>query len=181
MRVLIGILGYTKLLGVVLSTDLKWKKNLEYISGRVRKKLWTLRRTKEVGGTTDDLLMVYKLQIRCLTELACPAWNGALTAQNIKELEKLQKISLRLILGTSYVSYENSLEVLNLPTLADHRKQICLSFAKKTASTPKFTPWFMKNPRKTRNGNLYLLPRARTQAYANSPRFFITKLLNDAK
>ena len=176
---LLDVVKFTKLLGVMISSDMKWNKNVQYISGRVRKKLWTLRRTKELGGTTEELLLIYKLQIRCLTEIACPSWNGALTVQNIKDLERLQKISLRIILGSSYKTYENSLKVLNLESLTERRKKLCMKFAKKTSANPKFTKWFMKNHRKTRRGNKFLLPKARTTAYGKSPLFYLASLLND--
>ena len=182
---LLDVVNFTKLLGVMISSDMKWNKNVEYISGRVRKKLWTLRRTKELGGTSEDLLMIYKLQIRCLTEIACPAWNGALTVKNIKDLERLQKISLRIILGSSYTSYDNSLKILKLQTLTERRKELCASFARKTSANPKFTKWFIKNTRFVKNSrqnrkvNQYHLPKARTSAYEKSPLFYLANLLND--
>ena len=49
------IVSQTKLLGVVLSSDLKWAANTEYICKRAYSKMWTLRRIKSSGsGTTAD-------------------------------------------------------------------------------------------------------------------------------
>ena len=57
------------------------------------------------------------LQIRCLAELACPVWNGALTRNDIDRLERIQKNALRVILGDKYVTYDNALQILDIPKL----------------------------------------------------------------
>ena len=46
----------TKLLGIVLRSDLSWRSNTNYIVNRANKKLWTLRRLKRLGTKTSDLL-----------------------------------------------------------------------------------------------------------------------------
>ena len=97
------------------------------------KKMWMLRRIREVGGSQEDLLTVYKLQIRCRTELACPTWNGSLTNGQVKKLEHIQKVACHVILGKRYLSYKKALQTLNIPTLAERRKILCTKFAKKTS------------------------------------------------
>ena len=91
----------------------------------------------------------------------------------------MKKIALKLILGSKYVSYENAMEVLNLTTLTERRKQICISFARKTLKNSKFAPWFKKKQRSTRRGHLFKLPKIRTTSYENSPLPYLTHLLND--
>ena len=68
-----------KLLGVIIRSDLKWKDNTEFIVKRAYKKLWVLRRLKNLGAGPDRLLDLYVKQIRCLVELAAPVWHGSLT------------------------------------------------------------------------------------------------------
>ena len=99
---LLDVVEHSKLLGVMISTDLKWAENIKYIVTRSMCKLWMLRRIKELGGSREDLLLVYILQIRCITELACPAWNGALTIKDSIRLENIQRCALKIILGTIY-------------------------------------------------------------------------------
>ena len=140
-----------------------------------------LRRIKDLGGSIDDLLLVYKLQMRCLTELGCPAWNGALTKKNISDLERLQKIALKIILGNKYSGYQNALEELKLPTLSDRRIKLCTNFVIKTAKNPKFASWFTKTKIKTRTSKTYVEHYARTDVYRKSPIFYLTKLLNDSQ
>ena len=77
----------TKLLGLIVSSDFKWKKNTEYITEKALSNFWMLRRIKEVGGNRQDLLDVYLTQIRCKVEQGCAAWNGALTKEDSKKIE----------------------------------------------------------------------------------------------
>ena len=83
---LLEVTESTKLLGVTISSDIRWDIHVSKIRNKVLKKLWMLRRIKQLGGSIEDMILVYKLQIRCLTELACPAWNGSLSQKNIKSL-----------------------------------------------------------------------------------------------
>ena len=45
----------TKLLGVVIRSDLSWGANTDYMVKRANSKLWCLRRLKKLGGNTSDL------------------------------------------------------------------------------------------------------------------------------
>ena len=146
-----------------------------------------LRRIKQLGGSIEDLILVYKLQIRCLTELACPAWNGSLSQKNIKSLEKLQKTALKIILSSRYKSYNSALKAVKIETLSERRLNLCRKFATKTAINPKFSAWFPKNKRNINQRNVnnqykskeYSLPFARTSCYKNSPLCYLINLLND--
>ena len=124
------------------------------------------------------MLDVYLLQIRCLTETACPVWNGSLTKTDSKILESIQKTSLKVIFGHQYKSYEKSLNDLDLTTLEDRRLQICSTFAKKSSESTKFQIWFNKSKRKTKSKVKFLLPKSRTTIYKKSPLVYLTKLLN---
>ena len=75
----IDLIEQTKLLGIVLSSDLSWTANTEYIVTRCQSKTWMLRRLKKLGANQEDLLEVYKKQIRSLAEFGVPVWNSALT------------------------------------------------------------------------------------------------------
>ena len=45
----------TKLVGVIVSDDLKWSRNTEYICSKARKKLWILRRLDKLGESRKDV------------------------------------------------------------------------------------------------------------------------------
>ena len=55
----IELIEKTKLLGVVLSSDMSWSSNTEYLVSRCNNKIWILRRLKKLGANQDDLIDVY--------------------------------------------------------------------------------------------------------------------------
>ena len=46
----------TKLLGVIILSDLKWNEHTDYIVKKARKRLWYLRRLSRLGASRDTLL-----------------------------------------------------------------------------------------------------------------------------
>ena len=66
------VITETKLVGVIISDDLKWQRNTDYISQRARTKLWTLRRLKKLNFDLLHILDVYTKEVRSLLELAVP-------------------------------------------------------------------------------------------------------------
>ena len=69
----------SKLLGIIISNDLKWQENTKYICKKAYKRMWALRRMKVLDVDPLVMLDVYKKEIRAVLELALPAWNSGLT------------------------------------------------------------------------------------------------------
>ena len=86
---------------------------------------------KAYGASTDDLIDVYEKQCRSVFELAVPVWNAGLSVSNCNQIERVQKTAFAIILGENYTSYSSALKKLQMDTLSDRRKALCLSFAKK--------------------------------------------------
>ena len=63
------IVEETKLLGLIIRSDLSWSSNTEYMVKRAYKKLWCLRRLEKLGAEMDDLVDVFVKQIRCFLSL----------------------------------------------------------------------------------------------------------------
>ena len=61
-----------KLLGVVLRNDLSWSSNTDYLVDRTNKKLWMLRRLKNLGADVPELVDVYEKQVWPVLEMAVP-------------------------------------------------------------------------------------------------------------
>ena len=176
---LLDVVETVKLVGVILSSDLKWDKNVNYMCQKAQKRLWSLRRIKDLSGSIDDLLTVFTLQIRVLLETAVGAWNGALTLKNIKQMERIQISAAKIMLGEKFRSYKSALKILNLNTLEDRRKQLCLSFARKASRNKKNKPWFKQPARRSRGTPPYFIPATRTAALRKSPLFYLAQLLNE--
>ena len=58
-------------------------------------------------------------------------WHSSLTSKNRRDLERVQKAAVRVILKEKYISYKNGLKKLNIQTLEKRRELLCLRFAKK--------------------------------------------------
>ena len=172
-----------RLLGVVIRSDLKWTSNTEQMVVKAYKRLWSMRRLKVMGATVDDLKDVFIKQVRSVLELAVPAWNSALSQEDIKDIERVQKTALHIMLGDSYQSYVNALDQeVGLESLGARRHKLCLKFAKKSAAHTKHRNWFKVNMNtvNTRQDKpLYSPVYSNHDRFDRSPLAYLTNLLND--
>ena len=148
---------------------------------RANKKLWCLRRLKNLGAEVEDLLDVYFKQIRCLLEYGVAVWQPSLTNEDKIKIERVQKSALSIILGLKYRSYESALNKLNLETLSARRIRLCEKFAIKAQKHPKFTKWFKPNNKKsiTRSKEpKFCEVYYRTERFRKSPISYLTRILN---
>ena len=170
-----------RLLGLTFRSDMRWVSNTENMVKKANKRLWLLRRLRSLGANQDQLLEVYTRQIRCIVELAVPAWQGSITNSEKQDLERTQKSACHIILGESYLSYSNALKTLNLDTLESRRVKLTLNFALRAEKHPKFKSWFKLNSKtvNTRgNPKKYCDVQANHARYEKSPLPYITRLLN---
>ena len=86
-----------KLLGVVLSNDLRWDEHVSYINKKVNKRIHYLKLLKRSGVPTAALLHYYTTVIRSVIEYAAPVWQSSLNNKQRNKLESLQKRSFRII------------------------------------------------------------------------------------
>ena len=73
-------------------------------------------------------------------------WGIVLTLENFHDLERVQKNSLRIILGDNYLSYSNALTITGLSTLFERRTNLCLKFAKACVKNRPTKHMFPLNP-----------------------------------
>ena len=172
----------TKLLGMWISEDLSWSKHCQEVCKMAYARLSLITKLKYVGVETEDLIEIYILFIRSITEYCSVVFHSSLTIEQSAKLEKIQKTCLKIILGDSYVNYEATLEMCGLQTLADRRVQRCLNFALKAVKHPKNHRLFPLNPvqseHNTREREKYEVNFARTSSYQNSTIPFCQRLLN---
>ena len=127
----IDYISDTKLVGVIVSEDLRWNKNTLYICQKARLKLWILRRMVKLDLDTDTLFDVYTKEMRSILELAVPVWHSGLTKQQAEDIERIQKIAFKIILGGKYVNFQLACKMLSAQTLEMRRIKLCLKFGKK--------------------------------------------------
>ena len=88
-----------------------------------------ITKLKYVGVSKRDLLDIYVLFIRSITEYCSVAYHSSLTQQQSDKIERIQKTCLKVILGDEYIDYKTALEDWNLETLHDRRLRRCLDFS----------------------------------------------------
>ena len=75
----IELVEETKLLGLMIRSDMSWSSNTKYMVDRCNNKLWILRRLKKLGASQDDLLNIYNKQVRSILEFAVPVSYSSIT------------------------------------------------------------------------------------------------------
>ena len=121
--------------------------------------------------------------IRSLLEQSAEVWHSSLTAEDSSDLERVQKSALRVILGDKYSGYRNALATLDLDTLNDRRKQLCLSFAQKCLKNKKTQQMFPLNKNthtmNNRNTEKFHVQHANTGRLKDSSIIYMQHLLNE--
>ena len=172
----------TKLLGVMITSDLKWEAHKNYICGKALQKMWVLRRLKRLDVNEDFLIDVYKKEIRSVMEIAVPAWHSGLTDSQSNEIERIQKIAMAIILGKWYPS-EQARSILGLEPLATRRETLCQRFAKKTLKSRHANIFEKKTDSLRYNLRFkqqFVEPKCNTQRFYDSPINFLTRILNQS-
>ena len=177
----IYVVDELKLLGVMITNDLKWNSNTSYITKKGYKKLWILRRLKTFGATQEELKDIYNKQVRSIMEYAAVVWHAGLTEQNTTDIERVQKCAFSIILGKNYVSYDKALKTLSMERLSERRHILCKSFAVKTYKSERCAQWFLPdlNENNTRREKKIVKPvQTRTKRFQKSALPFLTEILN---
>ena len=129
----------------MIRSDMKWYDNTDYVCEKGYSRLWMLRRLKGLGASETEMMDVYTKQVRSVLELAVPVWQPALTQIEIKQIERVQRCALYIILGEHFTNYDQAMDLLECESLNIRRLQLCESFAKKSAKHHKFKNWFSVN------------------------------------
>ena len=121
--------------------------------------------------------------IRSKLESSAVVWHSSLSDGNRRDLERVQKSALKIILKNHYTNYEDALKILKLDTLDKRRDQLCLKFAKNCIKNDKMKRLFPiekhSHQMNTRLKSLFKVNKAKTSRYQNSAIPFMQKLLNE--
>jgi hypothetical protein len=131
-----------------------------------------LTKLKYVGTQTEDLIEIYCLFIRSLTEYCSIAFHSSLTQKQNNKIEAIQKTCIRVILGDMYVSYTAALEMCGLDTLHMRREKRSLQFGLKCVRHPTNKTMFPLNPtvdtHNIRNREKFLVNKSASETYRKS-------------
>ena len=169
-----------KIVGVILSENLSWSKNTQYICDKARQKLWILRRMLQYNMKTETMFDVYTKEVRSILELAVPVWHSGLTRRQSSDIERIQKISFKIILGQDYKSYDQACQMLATHTLEERRTKLCLKFALKNLKSENSFFSKLQHPMNTRGkSNLVQEFKCRTERFKNSSLPYLARALNN--
>ena len=113
-----------KLLGLHISSDLKWHYHVTQIVKTASKKLYLIAQLKRAKVPPEDILTILVSIIRPKLEYACPAWHTSLTEEDHDLIESVQKRCLKMVFPS--MSYDEALKAANIPTLKERRYDICV-------------------------------------------------------
>ena len=141
-----------------------------------------LHKTSKFTKNKQDLKKIYLLQIRSKLEQPAVLWHSSITKKCEQNLERVQKSGLGIILGESYVSYDNALKAMEPQSLKERREALCLKFAKKCLEVPKLQKMFPRthhhHDMKKRNSEGFQVKRGLTERMRRSAIPHMQRLLN---
>ena len=171
----------TKLLGTIITDNLKWNKNTKFICKKAYARMQLLQKIRSFTSNIKDLIHIYKTFVRSVAEQSCVVWNSSLTRKNIRDLERIQKVAVKLIIGNRY-EYQEALQILNLPTMKTRRKMLTERFAVKCVKNKKTSTMFQqsntKHKMKLRKTKKYHESKALTRRFQISAIPTMQKILN---
>ena len=127
----INTIEKTKLIGTVITNNLKWDENTKEIIKKANMRMCLLQKVASFKPPRKDLKLIYIQYVRSILEQSCVVWHSSLTAENREDIEIVQKNALRNILKNDYTHYEKALKIIHLDSLEERRKTLSLKFAKK--------------------------------------------------
>ena len=169
-------------LGMWLTDSLCWERHVSEICKKAYPRVRMLSKLKYLGVSTEDLIELYCLHIRSLTEYCSTAFHSTLSLRLDNKIEAIQKTCLRVILDVMFVDYISALEMCGLKTLNSRRESRSLLFAVKCTTHMTQKSMFPLNPTNdthpVRNREKFLVNKARTQSYFKSTIPYLQRRLN---
>ena len=167
-----------KILGVILTPNLKWKANTDFACKKAFKNMWQIRRMKKLGLDELTLVDYFLKEVRVHLELAVPVWHSGLTLKLSADLERVQRVAVSIILGKNDMSYDQSCSKLGLKRLTLRRTELCERFALKTATKSRHKDLF--ELKKTGSHEKYREHFCRKKRFFDSPLRYLTRMLNQS-
>jgi hypothetical protein len=107
-------------------------------------------------------------------------WDSGLTKDQINDLEKIQKIALKIILSDSYRSFDMACKFFNVKSLKYGRLDLCTYFVLKLYKSDRSSDFTL--PDKLVNTRSDPLPvvenKVNTVRFFNAPQNYLARLVN---
>ena len=105
----IEIVDELKVVGYILRSDMKTCSNTAYLTAKAYKRMWLIRRLKNLGASTAQLVDSLQKQVLSVLWLGAPAWYCLLTQSEKHDIDRVAKVGLKIIYGNTYQGFENAL------------------------------------------------------------------------
>ena len=77
----------------MISDDLKWDKNTEYLVKKAYSRIEFLGKAAEFTKSIKNKRKIYILYIRSIFVQSCVVWHSSLTEKNVLNLDRVKKLS----------------------------------------------------------------------------------------
>ena len=109
-----------KYLGLLLSSDMTFRKHIEVICSKAWKIGLLDRRFNRANG--DTLLKLYLTMVRPHLKYASPVWNPS-THKQVKMIEDVEKFAMEVVTRRWNAGYQELLNMVNIPSIESRRLQ----------------------------------------------------------
>ena len=173
------VIPTAKLLGLTISSNLKWNAHVSEIVSKAASRLFLLRQFKRACSEPNELLCFYRTCIRPVAEYACQAYHNSLPAYLSDDLERIQRRALRIIYP--FCSYREALTLSGLTSLKSRRESLTTRLFKEILEDPNHNlhgllPPMNETIRSLRQKRTFSIPRCKTKRYQSS--FIIANALH---
>ena len=87
----IEIVDKMKILGTIVTNQLTWNENCDFLIKKVNARMALLRGVLKFGAKNEEMVHLWKTFCRSVLEQSCIVWHTSLTQENIHDLERTQK------------------------------------------------------------------------------------------
>ena len=137
-----------------------------------------LRRMRKLPFTIHQMFDFYTKEIRSIVELAVPVWHPGLTVKQTNDIERIQKVAMKVILQDNYTTYQSACDMFMTQTLQLRREKLCLTFARKNIKSGNSLFMRINTNSQTRSNQLVREYKCNTSRFQKTSLPYMAKLLN---
>jgi hypothetical protein len=103
--------------GVIVRSDLRWEKNTLYICQKAMQRMWILRRMTNCNLDLEQIFLYTCQGNKINPRAAAPVWHSGLTVKQSRDIERVQKIALFIMLGENFINYDVACTIVGIEPL----------------------------------------------------------------
>ena len=134
--------------------------------------MWLLRRMIKLQLEPKIVCDYY------IKEISVSIWNSGLTTSQVNDLDKIQKVTLKIILGDGF-----RFIFVNIKPISERRTELCTNFAVKLFKSDRSDQFFTRPNKQvnTRYEDPVLEAKCNTVRCYNAPHNYLSRQVNQNK